>query len=364
MLMSPSTSRTDATRSMEDMLDRLQARRDDGLMTRTEDGWCRPLSSGLGFRYDYDQSVAKGGWDFYRLGNGVCIAIIDMVAAQTLPRRYTSVDYLALSAVLEGHVPLQGPDGTEGELADGFCTIYGTQADEQLEGSYPPGEHLRWVTVWLERTTLFHVTGLTARDLPQPITDFILNGGSLPCRKVPLSRSASLAAHQLINPPFEGGFRHAFLTAKALELACHILFNLSQDVEREEKGQFSAQDHKRLRDAMKLIRSNLDKPLNVQELAEAVGLTRQRLQLGFQMIYGNSVGRIRDKVRMDLALDLVRDSKLSMIEIALETGYEHPASFTRAFKAAFGISPIQMRYVVHDELRVKNIRRQPKHGAN
>jgi transcriptional regulator GlxA family with amidase domain len=40
---------------------------------------------------------------------------------------------------------------------------------------------------------------------------------------------------------------------------------------------------------------------------------------------------------MELALDLIRDSTMTMIEIALETGYHHPASFTKASKSAFGI---------------------------
>jgi len=346
---------------MDEMLARLRTQASaGGASTRTDDGWCRTLASGLGFRYDYNSDVAKGGWEFYRLGNGICVAVVDLVAARELPRRYSSVDYLTLSAVLDGNLSLTDQDGSEGELADGFCTVYGMQANNQLEAIYPPGEHLRWVTVYLDRTTLFHVTGLCAKDLPERLADFVLNGGRLPCRNVPLSRAASLAALQLLDPPFEGGFRHAFLTAKALELACHVLFNLSREVEREDKGQFSAEDHKRLQRAMQLIRSNLEEPLNVHEIANAVGLTRQRLQLGFRMIYGDTVGRIRDKVRMELALELIRDSKLSMIEIALETGYEHPASFTRAFKVAFGVSPIQMRYVAHDELRVKNTRRKTK----
>ena len=50
-----------------------------------------------------------------------------------------------------------------------------------------------------------------------------------------------------------------------------------------------------------------------------------------------------DKARMKHALHLVRSSDMSMIEIALETGYEHHASFTRAFRAAFGMTPVHTR---------------------
>lgn len=346
-------------RSMADMMSRLDDPADGaGSVVRTDDGWWRQLGPGLGYRYEYDAKFAKGGFDFYRLGNGICVALIDMVANQPMPRRYSSSDYLTLTAVLDGDLRLSGGGGIGGELSNGFCTVYSMLAGDELETVYSPGDHLRWVTVYLERTTLFHVTGLTAKDLPPSIVDFALNGGSLPCRKVPLTRAASLAAHQMLEAPFPGSFRHAFLTGKALELACHILFNLSRAVEKADEGQFSAEDHRRLQHAMRLIRTNLDQPLNVHEIADEVGLTRQRLQQGFRMVYGDTVGRVRDKMRMELALELIRDSKTPMIEIALETGYEHPASFTRAFKAAFGVSPIQMRYLAHDELRVKNLRRK------
>ncbi len=353
--------RQPSVRSMELMLDRLEHQKVAAdSATRTGDGWCRSLSSGLGFRYEYDTDVAQGGWEFYRLGNGICVAIVNMVVASVLPRRHSTADYLALSAVLDGNIPLIDDSGSEGKLADGFCTVYGAPSHHELETVYHPGDHLRWVTIYLERTTLLHITGLTAADLPHDLAEFLVNGGSLACRNVPLSQSASLAAHQMIKPPFDGGFRHAFLTAKALELACHILFNLSRDLAHEEKGRFSAADYRKLQQAMLLIRSKLDEPLNVTQIAETVGLTRHRLQLGFRMMYGDTVASMRDRVRMDLALDLIRDSSLSMIDIALEAGYQHPASFTRAFRAAFGVSPIQMRQLVADELGVKNIRRSSR----
>lgn len=346
-----------STRSMEQMLGRLEHQRAAaGSATRTDDGWCRSLSSGLGFRYEYDTDIAKGGWEFYRLGNGICLAIVNMVAASVLPRRHSTADYLALSSVLDGNIPLVDGSGFEGQLTNGFCTVYGAPSNHELETVYRPGDHLRWVTVYLERTTLLHITGLAAADLPNDLVDFLIHGGSLPCRNVPLSEAVSLAAHQMIKPPFDGGFRHAFLTAKALEVACYILFNLSREVAPEDKGHFSAADFRKLQQAMRLIRANLDQPLNVDQISQAVGLTRHRLQLGFRMMYGDTVASMRDKVRMDLALDLIRDSDLSMIDIALETGYQHPASFTRAFKSAYGVSPIQMRHVASDELRVKNSR--------
>jgi transcriptional regulator GlxA family with amidase domain len=100
---------------------------------------------------------------------------------------------------------------------------------------------------------------------------------------------------------------------------------------------------RKLQKAMQLLRTSLQHPPSVDALARQVGLSRRRLQQGFRLIYGRTVCDIRDTLRMGLAHELVVDSTMPMIEIAMETGYEHPASFTRAFRAAFGSPPIAIR---------------------
>ncbi|MFC4312355.1 helix-turn-helix domain-containing protein [Steroidobacter flavus] len=354
-----------SNRSMEDMLQMLESQRRAGKAARRmSDGWCRLIPPGFGFHYEYDPEVASGSWEFYQLGHGICVSIVDMTVTQGLPRRHSASDYLALSAVLEGKLPLTYQLGNEGELAHGYCTVYGATSGHELETFPQSGQQLRWVTVFLQRASLLKTTGFEPADLPSDVVDFLRHDGHLSCRNVPLTQLALLAAHQMIKPPFQGSFRHAFLTAKALELACHILFNLSRAVESEDPGCFSEADHKKLQEAMRLIRSSLDAPSDVKEIAEAVGLTRQRLQRGFRMIYGGTVGEIRDKLRMELARELISDSTLSMVEIALECGYVHAASFTRAFRSAFGMPPMQMRLASSDALRVKNQRHRPPKSTN
>jgi hypothetical protein len=96
-----------SNRSMEDMLLMLESQRRAGkAATRMSDGWCRLIPPGFGFHYEYDPQVASGSWEFYQLGHGICVSIVDMTVTQGLPRRHSSSDYLALSAVLEGKVPL------------------------------------------------------------------------------------------------------------------------------------------------------------------------------------------------------------------------------------------------------------------
>lgn len=337
---------------MEDILATLQAQR-SGSAVRSGDGWRRALPDAEGFRHDYDADVASGGWEFHLLSEGLSVALVEFVACRNIARLHSLGDHLVISAVLEGNSAIHASEGS-GELVHGYCTMYGMQTDEQFETIYESGRPLKWASVFVDRRRFFAATGLHAQDLSPALRAFIQSGTRLAHRNIPLSNAASLTVLQMLERRFKGGLQRAYLNSKALELICHVLFALAHDPNEELHDiALSAADYVKLEKAMAHIRRSLDEPFGIGELAQAVGMARQRLQLGFRAVYGDTVGRTRDKLRMERALSLVRDSSLSMIDIGMEAGYEHPASFTRAFKTAFGISPARMRRVSQSVLTAK-----------
>ena len=339
----PYEARTSRITAMEDLLATLKAQQTPSGV-RTGDGWRHPWPDGSGFRHDYDANVAQGGWDFYLVGEGLSVALVEFVACRKIAKLHSLGDHLVISAVIEGSSPIIAAGGGNCELSNGYCTIYGMQTGEEFETVYESGRPLKWVSIFIDRHTFFSATRLQGHDLPPALRSFIEDGNRLAHRNIPLSNAASLTVQQMLERPFKGGLQRAYLHGKALELVCHVLFTMAHDsLEELSDVAFSTADYAKLQKAMAYIRRSLDEPFSIAELATAVGMTRQRLQLGFRVVYGDTVGRIRDKVRMERALNLVRGSNLSMIDIGLEAGYEHPASFTRAFKAAFGVSPARMR---------------------
>lgn len=330
-----------STRSIDSMLGALQM--PDG--TRESDGWCRALEAGDGFRYDYDASVAQGGWEFYRLAQGLSMAVTDMVAARPIPRRHALGDHLMLSICLEGGIPMRQRSGDHVRLSSGYCAVYGLSADEELSMLYETGQPLKWITVFIERQSLLELTGLRAQDLPEDVGHFLMSGESPAMQMLALSPTTTLIARQIVECPYKNGFLFAYLKAKALELACDILFTLARNLQEPRLGsiQLSPRDHRKLKQAMAIIDTTLEQAPDIEKLVAAVGLSRPKLQLGFRLLYGDTVARVRDKRRMEHALKLVRTTQLSMVDIAAEVGYEHAASFTRAFKAAYGDAPLKLR---------------------
>ena len=82
--------------------------------------------------------------------------------------------------------------------------------------------------------------------------------------------------------------------------------------------------------------------VDIASVAEYAGVSVRTLQrhLGDE---GRSYSQIVDEVRFDLARRLLRRPDLKLIDVALESGYQDPANFTRAFRRWTGVSPTDYR---------------------
>lgn len=74
-------------------------------------------------------------------------------------------------------------------------------------------------------------------------------------------------------------------------------------------------------------------------LAEKVGLSIYQLRTGFQRTFGLPINQLRLEIRLQKARLLLLDGKLSVLDVALRTGYHSREGFARAFKRYYGITP-------------------------
>jgi AraC-like DNA-binding protein len=81
----------------------------------------------------------------------------------------------------------------------------------------------------------------------------------------------------------------------------------------------------------------------VEELARTVGLSRTALAERFIHYLGRPPIQYLTRWRLSLAADRLRDGAASIGRVAEQAGYDSEASFTRAFKRAFGLPPATWR---------------------
>lgn len=84
-------------------------------------------------------------------------------------------------------------------------------------------------------------------------------------------------------------------------------------------------------------------PWTLETLAREAGTSRSVLAERFTHYVGQSPIHYLGKWRMAMASNLLRRSASSLMQIALEVGYETDAAFSRAFKREFGMPPAAWR---------------------
>ena len=99
----------------------------------------------------------------------------------------------------------------------------------------------------------------------------------------------------------------------------------------------------RIQSALAYAKRNLDKPLNVEQLAEAAHLSPRQFSRAFRAETGQSPAKAVEKLRVEAARLLMEQSRHPVDIIARQTGFADRDRMRRAFLRAFGQPPQVIR---------------------
>ena len=118
------------------------------------------------------------------------------------------------------------------------------------------------------------------------------------------------------------------------------LVGTSRDVHAPASGHESLAD---LAGAVRRIHSSYGEPLKVEELAVLARLSEYQFGRRIKALFGITPAQLIIKTRLDAARRLLAESGEQVAAIALACGYCDQSAFTRQFKAAVGLTPLQYR---------------------
>jgi len=95
--------------------------------------------------------------------------------------------------------------------------------------------------------------------------------------------------------------------------------------------------------ALRFLQEHAGRPIGVDDLARAAGMSRRALHQAFLDHLGRTPGALLHRTRMELAKRLLADPSLSLHEVAVRSGYQSENGLWVAFKHAFGQTPRQYR---------------------
>src|SRR6056297_2595537 len=96
-------------------------------------------------------------------------------------------------------------------------------------------------------------------------------------------------------------------------------------------------------DAVEAMEAHVAEPLTLDRLAGTAGLSSRQLNRLFTEKLGRPTMRYYRELRLQKAQSLLRNSPLSLTEIALATGFASSSHFSRAYAAHFGQPPSAYR---------------------
>lgn len=101
--------------------------------------------------------------------------------------------------------------------------------------------------------------------------------------------------------------------------------------------------HPALEAAIELMTSHLADPLSAGQLASLSGASARQLQRLFAGHFGQTITGFYRDLRLAKADELLQQTSLPMLEVALMTGFSGAAHFSRSFAQKFGVPPSRRR---------------------
>ena len=94
---------------------------------------------------------------------------------------------------------------------------------------------------------------------------------------------------------------------------------------------------------LRYIQDNYDSKIRLSDLAAILNMNPQYFCRFFKTHFHTTPISYINQYRVTQAADLLTGSSLSILEIALHTGFESPSYFASIFRRTFGMSPEEYR---------------------
>ena len=104
-----------------------------------------------------------------------------------------------------------------------------------------------------------------------------------------------------------------------------------------------AEQVKIIREIHDHLTEHMEQRVTIEELARQYLINPTTLKTVFKEVYGSSLAAHMKEHRMEKAATLLRETDMSVAEIAGQVGYESQSKFTAAFKEQFGLLPTAYR---------------------
>ncbi len=128
---------------------------------------------------------------------------------------------------------------------------------------------------------------------------------------------------------------------KTLELL--LFLSKTELTPKQRLSEYQAEQINIVRKIHEQLTQHIEQRITIEELSRQYLINPTTLKASFKSIYGTSIAAHIKEHRMEQAARMLRESGLSIAEIAKAVGYDSQSKFTLAFKTFFQCLPTEYR---------------------
>ncbi len=101
--------------------------------------------------------------------------------------------------------------------------------------------------------------------------------------------------------------------------------------------------HPKLSQVIQMMEGNIEDPMSPADLAEEVGMSTRQLERLFRRYLNRSPKRYYMELRLSKARNLLMQTDMSVINVALACGFASPSHFSKCYRAHYNTTPYRER---------------------
>jgi transcriptional regulator GlxA family with amidase domain len=133
------------------------------------------------------------------------------------------------------------------------------------------------------------------------------------------------------------------LATAVAEMFMHVSLRAASEPQRMSLESRTGVCQPKVLDGIALMEANVEQPLTVTEISEAIGITKRQLERLFRAYLDTTPSRYYMEVRLCHGRRLLEQTALSITDVALASGFVSPGHFSRCYRGRFGHPPRQTR---------------------
>jgi LacI family transcriptional regulator len=283
------------------------------------------------------------------------VAAAGMAAGHLMERGFKHFAYFSLLG-LEYVAEHQQAFVDSLRLAGHGCEVYAVQPQMGAEPDWNLDMKRlgKWLSALPKPLAVFTWNSSSARDLiyacmhaglavPEEVAVLSGSDDDLFCEVTPVPISAvRLGCEQI-------GYRAAEELDEMMGIPGHVppgdvLIPPQGVVDRRSTDTLAVEDPAMVK-ALRFIRENPARIMQVDDVARHAGLCRRALELRFQQLLGRSPASEIRRVRMDRAIELLQRTTLPVAAVAERSGFSSPEYMASVFRAHLGTTPLHYRKI-------------------